>query len=108
MASAHLTAFTTLGNSANAVAGSVDDASDEFPDHREHDRLMPLEITYRACLVRAHQCAIARDVSRENGAKTPFHALFGHFDHTCSRSTSFIVDCAIHAKTFSGFDDRCR
>jgi hypothetical protein len=26
---------------------------------------MPLEITYRACLVRAHQCAIARDVSRD-------------------------------------------
>jgi hypothetical protein len=49
---------------------------------------MPLEITYRACLVRAHQCAIARDVSRENCAKTPFHPLFGHFDHACGPSTS--------------------
>ncbi len=52
----------------NAVARSVDDASCELTDHREHHRLMALEITHRARLVRAHQRAIAGDVSRQNGA----------------------------------------
>ena len=52
----------------NAVAGGVDDAPPELTDHREHHRLMALEITHRARLVRAHQRAIAGDVSRQNGA----------------------------------------
>jgi len=32
----------------NAVAGRVDDAPAELTDHRQHGRLMPLEIAYRA------------------------------------------------------------
>jgi AraC family transcriptional regulator, regulatory protein of adaptative response / methylated-DNA-[protein]-cysteine methyltransferase len=46
----------------NAVAGSVDDAPAELAYHREHDRLMPLEIMHRACLVRAHQRTVAGDI----------------------------------------------
>ena len=64
----------------DAVARGVDDAPGELADHREHDRLMPLEIAHRARLVGAHQRAVAGDVGRENGAQPPFHALFGHFD----------------------------
>ena len=71
----------------NAVAGGVDDAPGELADHREHDGLMPLEITHRAGLVRGHQCAIAGNVRRENGAQSPFHALFGHFDHCHCRTS---------------------
>ena len=71
----------------NAVAGGVDDAPGELAHHREHDCLMPLEIAHRARLVRAHQRAIAGDVSRENGAQPPFHALFGHFDRLPCRTS---------------------
>jgi hypothetical protein len=38
---------------------------------------MPLEVTYCACLVRAHQRSVAGNVSRENGAQAPLHTLFG-------------------------------
>ena len=67
----------------NAVAGGVDDASGELADHRQHDGLVALEVAHRARLVGAHQRAIAGDVSRQDGAEPPFHALFGHFDRTC-------------------------
>ena len=41
---------------------------------------MPLEITHRARLVRAHQRAVAGDVGREDGGQPPFDTRLGHED----------------------------
>jgi hypothetical protein len=52
------------------VAGGIDDALTMLSDHREHDRLMDLEIGDSAFFVGAHESAIARDVGREDCCQT--------------------------------------
>ena len=50
----------------DAIAGRVDDAPTELADHRQDDRLVPLEIAYSARLIRAHQRAVAGDIGRQD------------------------------------------
>jgi hypothetical protein len=74
----------------NTVAGGVYDTPAEFADHRQHDRLMLLEIAHRARLVRAHQRAITGDICGQDGsepARLAFtHGSFsGSFGRPCRR-----------------------
>ena len=50
----------------DAVAGRVDDAAAVLGDHRQHDRLMRLEVADGTRLVSAHQRAVAGDVGGED------------------------------------------
>ena len=61
----------------DAVTSCVDDAAAERADHGQYDRLMALEIPHRAGLVRAHQRAVAGDVSGQDCCK-PAGLAFRH------------------------------
>src|ERR1700738_4891026 len=78
MATAHLTAFTTLANSARMPSPAVSMMRPaELAENREHDGLVPLEITDRARLVRAHQRAITGDICCQDGSE-PARLAFTH------------------------------
>ena len=50
----------------NAVAGGIDDATAELDDHRQHDRLVRLEVPYGSRLVGTHQRAVTGNIRGEN------------------------------------------
>ena len=52
-----------------AVSGRIDDTSAKLANHRQHDRLMALEVAHRPRFVRTHQGAIAGDVCGQDGCK---------------------------------------
>ena len=65
-ATAHLTAFRTLANSARMPC-RVDDAAAVLADHRQDDRLVRLEVVDGRFLVRSHEGAVAGDVGGKDG-----------------------------------------
>ena len=71
----------------NAIAGGVDDAPAEFANHWKHHCLMPLEVTHRARLVRAHQRAITGDVRGQDGGE-PARLALRHSSPPLSRGVS--------------------
>ena len=79
ISAAQRTASMTLANSANKPSPVFYGTALVLPDLRiDQLRDMRPEALVRACLVRAHQARVARDVGRQNRSQTPLDPFLRH------------------------------
>src|SRR5262249_5622964 len=75
----------------NAVTSSVNDASAELANHREHDGLMLLKVAHGARFIRAHQSAVTSDICGQDRCESTRLALrhCGSRDHPRLQSNGY-------------------
>jgi hypothetical protein len=69
-----------------AVARGVDNPSAEVAHHRQHHRLVALEVAYRARFVNAHERAVIGDIGGQDRRKPSLKALLSHVDRSPGQS----------------------